>query len=248
MNLEVSDVLRACLRRWYVFIPILAITAWQAYGFYSSVKPVYYASAVVGATSSNEQTSFNPTGGPSPRNGLMDIGGAQLIMNMVVLGFDDPSVRARVVNGGGKGNFTVRMFPPPPSAAVQTALPLIMIEATEPDPASATRTVELAAQQADPILIGIQQQAGVPQSQMVKAINASSTKAVAGMPSRNKTVSLMLAFGVGLGVLVAVLLDLTINRSQKWLQARQREKFPVAASDDGADTQGANHSTLSRAD
>lgn len=219
-RLEPTDVFRACIRRWYVLLPILAITAWHAYGSYTSVKPVYYANSVVGVAGSNEQTQFSPDGRPTARNGLLDIGGAGLIMNLVVLGFDDPEVKSRVVAGGGQGNFTVRMFPSPP-AAVQTALPLIMIEATEPDAATATKTVELAAAQSDSILLAIQQQAGVPDSQMARAIKASSPKAVGGIPSRNKATLTILGAGAALAILAAVAVDALINRMQQWRRKRR---------------------------
>ena len=171
MNPSVLKVLQVCGRRWYVVLPILAVAAWYSFSYYTSIKPVYYANAVVAATSSNEQLPYGSDGRGAPRNGLLDLGGASLIMNMGVLGFDDPGVRERVALGGGKGNFTARMFPSPPGA-VQAPLPLIMIEATEPDAVSATKTVELAADQVEPILAGVQAQAGVPESQMVRAVKA----------------------------------------------------------------------------
>lgn len=230
--MDFNSVIWACLRRWYVMLPILAIAAWNAYGFYESVKPVYYANAVVGAASSNEQVQYSPNGLPVPRNGLLDIGGAQFIMNMVVLGFDDPAVRERVVAAGGERNFTVRMFPSPPSAAIQTALPLIMIEATEADSASATRTVELASQQADSILANIQQQAGVPDSQMVRAIKASSPKTVEGMPSRNKTAALMLMLGAGLAVVAAVAFDYLMIGLRRLRGQRRTPDSPVPVNPD----------------
>ena len=210
MNPNLLKVIRACARRWYIVLPILAVSVWYAFGYYTSIKPVYYANAVVAATSSNEQTPYSGDGRAVPRNGLLDIGGASLIMNMVVLGFDDPGVRAGVVEAGGKGNFTARMFPSPPGA-VQAPLPLIMIEATEPDADSATKTVELAADQVDPILATIQGQAGVPRPQMVRAVKASTPKAVVGIPSRNKTTILIFAGGAGLAVLVALGADALIN-------------------------------------
>lgn len=215
MDLDASRVFRACIRRWYVALPILAFAVWYAYSFYASVRPVYYANAVVGLAGSNEQTQFNPDGRPIARNGLLDIGGADLIMNLVVLGFDDPEVKSQVVAGGGKGNFTVRMFPPPPSAPVQTSLPLVMIEATEADPESATKTVELAASQTGSILARLQQQAGVPDSQMVRALQASSTKAVQGIPSRNKSLALILMVGIGLAIFGAVGVEISIDAARR---------------------------------
>lgn len=232
-RLEPIDVLRTCLRRWYITLPILAIAASYAYGSYTSVKPVYYANSVVGVAGSNEQTQFNPDGRPTARNGLLDIGGAGLIMNLVVLGFDDPEVRSRVVAGGGKGNFTVRMFPAPP-AAVQAPLPLIMIEATEPDAGSAAKTVELAASQADAVLLAIQQQASVPESQMVRAIRASSPKAVRALPSRTKSSLLILGAGAAFAILAGVVVDALITRWQQWLHKRPTSGLEVSDTPDAS--------------
>lgn len=211
--MDISDVIRSCLRRWYVFIPLLAITGWYAHGYYSAVVPVYYSNAVVGITAPNQQMQLSPDGSQMMRNGngLLDIGGAGLIMNMAVLGFGDPSVRAQVVAGGGKGNFTARMFPSEGLGA-QTQLPLIMIEATEPDAASASRTVELAAAQTNRILHDIQLQAGVSEAGMVRAIDASRPATVAGVPSRNKRFLLILAVGFGLAIVAAVGVDVLAQR------------------------------------
>jgi hypothetical protein len=230
---DLFDVVRSCIRRWYVVIPLLAVTAWISYSQYTSVKPVYYANAVVSAAPSNVQVPFSADGNPVARNGLLDVGGAELIMNLVVLGFDDPAVKAQVVAAGGMGNFSVRMFPGSPSAGTnQTQLPLIMIEATESDPASAVKTVELAAAQADSVLTGVQQQAGVPDFQMVKAIQASRPQAVEGTPSRNKTLLVTLMIGIGLAILAGVGLDALVNRLQKW---RRERRLTQSMSDTSSD-------------
>jgi len=247
---DLFDVLRSCIRRWYVVIPLLAITGWYAYTQYTSVRPVYYANAVVAAAPSNEQVQFSPDGNPVPRNGLLDVGGPELIMNLVVLGYDDPAVRAQVVAGGGLDNFTVRMFPGTPIAgAQQTQLPLIMIEATEPDAASAVKTIDLAAAQADPVLIGVQQRAGVPDFQMVKAILASKPQAVMGTPSRNKSLLVTVMFGVLAAVLAGVGVDALINRLRRWRDDRRpRTSSPAEAPEpkakDSQSNEGA-HSTVS---
>jgi hypothetical protein len=234
-QVDLFDVARSCIRRWYVVIPLLAVTAWIAHSHYTSVKPVYYANAVVGAAPSNEQAQYNPDGSSIPRNGLLEVGGMELIMNLVVLGFDDPSVKERVVAGGGSDNFTVRMFPGGPSSgANQTQLPLIMIEATEPDQTSAVKTVGLAAAQTDSVLTGVQQQAGVPAFLMAKAIQASQPQSAGGTPSRNKSLLVTLMFGVGLAILGGVGVDALINRLQKWRRERRMPHSTMSETSDPA--------------
>ncbi len=46
--MDLFDVARSCFRRWYVLLPLLAITAWYSYSTYSSVQPVYYANTIIG--------------------------------------------------------------------------------------------------------------------------------------------------------------------------------------------------------
>jgi hypothetical protein len=237
-ELDSRFVLRACLRRWYIALPLLAVAAWYAFSYYASVRPVYYANVAVGARGSNEPwTSVD--GRPASRNGLLDIGGADLVMNLVVLGFDDPAVRANVVAAGGKGNFTVRMFPPAPAAATAPPLPIVMIEATEPDPDSAERTVQLAAAQIDPMLVKIQRQAGVSEGQMVRPLNASSPKAVGGTPSRNKKTALLLVGGVALAIFAALSVDGLMNRLLKPKSTRVSIKATDSNGEGEADAQNA---------
>ena len=221
--MDLLDVVRSCIRRWYVVLPLLAVTAWVAYSQYTSVRPVYYANAVVGLAPSNEQVQYNSDGSPIPRNGLLDVGGAELVMNLVVLGYDDPAVKERVVAGGGVGNFTVRMFPGADSSGQpqQAQLPLIMVEATESDPATVVKTVSLAASQANSVLIAVQQQAGVPDLQMAKAIQASQPQAVMGTPSRRKSLAVTLVFGIALAILAGIAADAFLSRLQKWRRERQ---------------------------
>lgn len=220
--MDLNDVVRSCIRRWYFVIPIIAIAGWYAHSYYTSIQPAYYSNAVVGAAPS-QQVDYSPTGVPQARNGLLEIGGAALVMNMAVLGLDDPSIRAQVVTAGGMGNFRVRMFPTASGSGVQPPLPLLMIEAEGPDRGLTSRTVELAAMQADSVLQGIQRQAGVPDAALLKAVMVTKPTVIAGMPSRTKVLVVILLTGASLAVLAAIGVDALM----RWLRKRSRENRPV---------------------
>ena len=219
--MDLFDVIRSCFRRWYVVLPLLLATAWFVHNTYTSVKPVYYSNAVVGLAPPNSTVSYGEPGVPVPRNGLLEVGGAAVVMNMAVLGFDDPSVRAQVVAGGGKADFVVKMFPSPVTGSgSQEQLPVIMIEATESDPTSAARTVELAAAQADPVLRNLQQQAGVPDAQMARALSAAPPSApIAATPSRTKSALSLSVVGAAIAILLGVVVDVLMMR---WKARRQK--------------------------
>lgn len=208
--MDLIDVSRACLRRWYIVLPILLATAAFVYHDYTSTKPVYYSNAVVALAPPNSQLPFSTAGVPVPRNGLLDSGGPVLIANLAVLSWRDPSVVSQVVTAGGRPNYNVRMFPSPGTAA---PLPIIMVEATESDAGTAAATVKAAIAQAEQVLHTIQQQAGVPEAQMVRALVASPPRApVAGKPSQIRSSISMALAGLVLAVVLALVADMLILR------------------------------------
>jgi hypothetical protein len=237
---DLFDVVRSCIRRWYVVLPLLLIVTWYSHNVYNSVKPVYYSNATIGIAPPNAQVAFGEPGVAIPRNGLLDLAGGDLIPNLLMLGLRDPSVEGQVVAAGGKADYSARMFP---VAAGSPELPLIMIDATDPDPAVASKTVQLVAAQADPVLRTLQQQAGVPDDQMVKPLVAApASPPVAAMPTRTRSTIAIFAAGVGIAILVGLVVDVLLMRWKAHRQKRRPtrvETAGVADAADAADTAGA---------
>jgi hypothetical protein len=207
---DLFDVIKGCLRRWYVMLPVLIGTVWFCHHKYAEVRPVYYSSAVVGLAAPNTQfVQAPPDQIQVPHNGLLDIGGASLISNLLVLELRDPTVGAQVTAAGGS-YYTVRMFPVPPT---QPDLPLVMIESTEPIPAASEKTVSTVVAQVEPILRNIQLQAGVPEGQMVKALVVSPpSPPLVGIPSRTQSTVVIAVGGAGISVLLALVVDVFMLR------------------------------------
>lgn len=234
--MQASDVLLACKRRWYVVLPLLALTALAAALYYALYKPIYYSNSVIGVASPNQQLQWAPDGAAIERNGLIDSGGPTLIMNMVVMGFDNRAIHERVAADGGSPDFTVQMLPSAPgSSTLQAQLPIIMIEATDHDAARASRTIQLAAAQTDTILIDLQRQAGVSPSLMVKAIQAAKPSVIKGTPGRSKRTVAILALGCALAILVGVVVDAFRDRA-----AGRRPSDSSASSDRTPETFGSH--------
>lgn len=209
-ELDLFDVFRACFRRWYAVLPLLAISVALAYHAYANVRQVYYLSSVIGIAPPNSQIQYTQPGVPVPRNGLLDAGGPSLLSNMLALTLNDASVRAQVVAGGGRGDYTAKMFPVPASVV---QIPLVMIEATAPDAPSAAKTIELVAAQADPLLQRLQQQAGVPSEQVARALMVSPPgQPTAGTPARTRAALAILIAGVGLTIVSGVVVDAVTRR------------------------------------
>jgi hypothetical protein len=230
--LDLFDVVRSCFRRWYVFLPLLLIVAWFSYSEYSSVKPVYYSQAVIGIAPPSARVDHVAPGLPLPRNGLLDIGGASLIANMAAVGLREPSVVERVVAAGGLPDYGSKMFP---VAVAGQQLPLIMIEATNADPAAVSRTLELVIAQSDVSLRSLQQQARVPDDQMVAPFVVSPPSAPAGgMPARTRSTLAIFIAGLGLTTLLTVVVDVLLTRRKSRSEQRRQAQSEAAAAPDSA--------------
>jgi hypothetical protein len=183
---------------------------WFSYDSYSAVKPVYYANAVIGLTPPSTKVYNPPSGVPTPRNGLLDIGGADLIANMAAGALREPSAVDRVVADGGLPDYRSKIFPVP---AGSSPLPMIMIEEAAADPAAVTRTLELVIVEAGVTLRALQQQAQVPETEMMTpfVVNSPSTPSP-GMPSRTRSTAAIFVAGAGLVVLLTVIVDTLLIR------------------------------------
>ncbi|MEZ5149958.1 hypothetical protein ACWDTG_07110 [Rhodococcus zopfii] len=219
--MDLFDVARSCFRRWYVLLPLLAITAWYSYSTYSSVQPVYYANTIIGLAPPSVRQDSPTAGGEIRRNGLLDVGGASLVANLTALGLREPAVVDRVAAAGGSPDYTAKAFPTPPP---NPQLPMVFVEQTSADPAEVTKTLELVAAQAEVTLRTLQQQARVPEDQMVTpfVVTPPGTP-VAAMPTRTRSTLAILAAGTGLSIVVTVLVDVLLTRLRS---ARQKPVRP----------------------
>jgi hypothetical protein len=234
---DLFDVARSCARRWYVLLPLLLIVGWFSHSAYSSVKPVYWANAVIGLAPQSARVDAAAPGVPVPRNGLLDVGGASLVANMTAIALKQPAVVDQVVQAGGLRNYGAQMFPVP---ATTPQLPLVWVEATNADPAAVTKTLEILVQQTAVTLHSLQQQARVPDDQMVEPFVVQPPSVPAkGMPSRTRSTIAILVAGAGLAILASVLLDAFLTRRRAKRRASLAsvqvgaESEPVDASTDG---------------
>lgn len=233
--MDLFDVARSCARRWYIFLPLLLVAAFYSHSVYSSAKPVYYSNTVLGIAPPSNRFDQATPGSPIPRNGLLDIGGATLIANMGAVALRQPTVVAKVEEAGGLPTYVAYLMPSPGGGQ----LPLISIDITDADPDAVSRTLELVIAQADIALANLQQQAHVPDDQMVTTFVVSPPKApVAGMPTRTRSTIAIFVAGFGLSVLISVLADVLLSRRRRRIGVRKARPAAdrPATDDDAADT------------
>jgi hypothetical protein len=209
-QVDLFDVGMICIRRWYVFLPFILLAVLSSVLVFVLAKPSYYSNAVITISLPNTQVQSADPGIGVARNGLIDVGGAMLVTNMIAASLTDSSVQAQVAASGGKTNYEAKMFPVPFNAG---QIPLVLVDATESDAASAAKTVELAAAQAGPVVRMLQQRAGVPEDQMVQAVVVSPPSPPAkGSSGRLKATIAISLIGVAAAVLAAVGVDVLLMR------------------------------------
>lgn len=218
--MDLFDVVRSCARRWYVLLPLLLIVGVYSHSVYSSVKPVYFASTVLGLAPPSNRVEQATPGYGIPRNGLLDIGGATLVANLASVGLRQPAVIHKVVEAGGLPSYVAYLMPSPGGGQ----LPLISVDVTNADKEAVSRTLEIVIAQADETLKDLQRQARVPDDQMVTTfvVSPPSTPA-AGMPSRTRSTIAVFVAGFGLSVLVTVLADVLLTRRRQRKDALRDE-------------------------
>jgi hypothetical protein len=240
---DLIDVIKSCLRRWYFLLPLLLMVVWYSHSIYSAAKPVYYANTVIGLAPPSVQVDDTQAGVPRPRNGLLDVGGAQLIANMTALGLGQATVVDRVAAGGGLPDYTAKMFPTP---AGSQPLALIMVEITAAGPADASKTLDLVIQQAEVTVRNLQQQAKVPDDQMVAAfVVAPPSPPGAVMPSRTRSTISIFAAGAALSVVLTVLIDVMLIRRKSRVERRRAQAAAAAAAAAAAGPEAAHPSNNS---
>jgi hypothetical protein len=232
-------VIRACYRRWYVFLPILLLTAWIGFHQFNSVKTVFYSNTVVGIAPPSESIPYLGEGRAVPRNGLIEVGGPDLLTTMTTIGLGDESARQAVIRQGGTGSFTVRQYPSPVTGAGSTlSIPLLMVEATESTAELAQKTVQLAAREADSVMQAVQRQAGVPEPLIVRALTFSQPKVVPAIPSRNKKLYFTLFSGIVAAALAAVSVELIMSRRAASASRGLTKQGRIDGDDDRASGEG----------
>jgi hypothetical protein len=211
---------------------MLLVVGWYGYSAYSSVVTVYYANTVIGLAPPNARVEYVDAGVPLPRNGLLDQGGATLIANMTQIGLQQQSVVDKVEAGGGLPDYYAKMLAVPPGVPQP---PLIQVEITSAKREAVSRTLELVIAEAQDTLKSLQEQARVPQDQMVGTLLVSppSTPTPA-VPSRMKSTLTIFIAGGGLAVLVTVLADVLLTNVKSRLQRRRQAQSEAAEEPDSA--------------
>ncbi|MGW0023016.1 hypothetical protein [Rhodococcus sp. NPDC003383] len=226
--MDLFDVAKSCARRWYVFLPLMVVTVLVGYRVYAGVEPVYYSTTTLGLA--NPSVSVVPADNEVRSNGLVDAGGAVLLINLLAMSLKDPAVTQQIAEAGGISDYTATVFE---TGLPGNQLPLVTIEATASDPETSKKTVELVAAQSGPLLERVQRSADVPPDRMLISYTVvPPVDPQPATPSRTRSTVALMLVGTGLSVFVAVLFDVLVVRLKTKRNDRDRVSDVVEGGQD----------------
>ncbi|WP_154795456.1 hypothetical protein [Occultella kanbiaonis] len=200
--MDVWSITVAALRRWYILLPLLALTGGAAYLVGQGVKPEYEVEAAAIVIPGPDSADYgNPYGSVADANSILGI-----VLN-------GPETRARVAAEGLVSSYTV-------SPASRSAVMSFGVRGDTPEEAVATG--ELVFQIASEGLAERQTAAGMPESAQyrIEVLQAPAVTAVVH-DGKTRNMAVVGVLGAALSLLLAVLFDDIVGLIKKWRAGRR---------------------------
>ncbi|WP_407344412.1 hypothetical protein [Pengzhenrongella phosphoraccumulans] len=207
--MDLFTILGTCLRRWYVVLPVLAISGYFAMQAYQQVEPQYTASTsivilpsqpVAGAPASESTPTLdNPYAGS---------GGPKLAAAVLSKNINSSAFRDRL----GLAPDDSSTF----ASTVAQAQPIITVDATGASPAAVLGTLDSVTTASRVVLDEFQAVADAPAAKrylVAAAVPASDATDIT--PSRWRTAGALLVIGTALAALLAVAVDAALRSRRK---------------------------------
>jgi hypothetical protein len=220
--MDALDVLKVCLRRWYVVLPVVIISVAAGLGLALQQRPTYYA---FGTYALVYHTSV-----PGARDPLLDnplaASGALVLGEALVADFMSP---ASQVAYGGVGHSGTAPGEPTDDTSYSVSLPdkeypvnsqLYLFETWGKDPDGLRAVVDSVLKAAPMHAAQIQNRAGAPKRSQFTAFVTGPTRLVM-LPSTSK-LKLVVAM-LGVGILAGSALSLIVDRAS-WSRPRGRPR------------------------
>jgi hypothetical protein len=204
--MDLFMIIGICLRRWYITVPVLALTAWMSFHAYQSVPSVYSSAvSIVVLPNSTPQPADATAATPVPENPYSGSGGPRFAAAVLARNINSRDYRELV----GLGDASSVTF----TATASADQPIIRIDATGPTPEIVTSTLEAVTNEASVVLANFQTVAGAPEIKLYRIAPAVPADQVADVtPSRWRSAGAILVLGAAIAVMLATSLDSALRR------------------------------------
>jgi hypothetical protein len=216
---DTLDIARSCLRRWYVFVPVVLLAVAGGYQLAAQRAPSYSAVSVVTMYFPTQNlpqptvTNGQVTQPVDPRlyNTLFQSGGVQLLVNSLVTDMTSDDVLRTLASEGHHTGYVVSID--------KSNGNLIDVQAKGPDSRDVLATVNSLVTLVNDRLIALQTRAGAPANSQYHAFTVSpATRAIEKPASKSK---LLIAI-TGVGVLGAAGLSVLFDGYSRRRGSRRR--------------------------
>ena len=223
--MDALDVLKVCLRRWWVFVPVVALALGAGLGVVRGQQPTYQAYASF-ALVYEQPASRDPQAlDPRVSNPLAEEGGA--LLGEAILAELGTSARQRQLGAAG----AVGAEPGADAHGTRYAVTLpsnsssYYISSWADDDRSAEQTIEAVLGALPALAKSIQDRAGAPPDSQYQPFTTTSPQ-VAELPPGSSVKILVGVLGIGLlaGAALAVLTDFVLERGVAWRRPASRPK------------------------
>ena len=228
--MDLFTIIGACVRRWYVTVPIIALAMFGAYNAYKSVPSSYSSTTSIAIlpAAPNPQATATPKAGTNavtPENPYAGSGGPRFAAVVLARNINTGTYRQQI--GLGKANDVTY------TATASTTQPIINISATGPSGAAVLDALTRVTGQAGVVLNQFQTAAGAPQQTLYRIAVAVPADTVTDVtPSRWRNAGALIALGLALAAGLATALDVALRRRRPSHGSKAAKAAPTAPADD----------------
>jgi hypothetical protein len=216
------DIARACVRRWYVFVPILVLAVGGGYTLASSRPASYQAAGTVTLYYAKPAALPVAPGAvpidPRAQNPLWATGGVGLLITSIVADMQSREVELLVAHQGYTSTFSV--------TEDRNNNNLIDVAVTGSDPRDVFATAAATVALTDQRLVTLQARAKAPpDSQYRTFVVSPPTVVTEKLPSKVKLIGAVTGLGVLLGAAISLMLEGAANRRRRSMGLDSPEPF-----------------------
>lgn len=233
--MDLFTIAGACLRRWYLTVPLLLLVALFSYRAYAAVEPLYTSSrSVVVLPSLEEQAAAADAeedaeeGQPDDDNPYSGQGGSRFAVAVLARNINSTAFEERLA----LDEDIEQTF----EAETSNEQPMIHVSATAPSEDGVHELLDGVVDEAGSVLDEFQAEAGAPEVTRYRLAPAVPAGPVEdATPSRLRAAGAIGVLGAGLVAVVVVGLDALLTSRR-----RRRDEAPAASTTDGT-PEGGDH-------
>lgn len=218
--MDLLGVLRACVRRWWVFLPVVGLTAWLCWQQFQQARPEYTSTAAVVVAPSPDlviSRGRQANDGPpviTPFNGGE---GPRVLAGLLVSALNTSTVRQQLLPAGGAALLASR--------DVQQDATVVNLQVVAEDAGSDAAALAAVRAGVNDVVHQVQLQAGAPQDQLYDAVPGGPVDPpLVAYPDRVRGVVAIALAGMLAAVVLSVLAQSLLRGRRKPSQEQEQKK------------------------